>query len=184
MNGYDNEGDSVKSRSRNGSPFFYRLLERMAEIHDRKSADYASNDNPYGNYLFAGEMSKLFDDPDDAGFLSRIAEKIYRLANLENSTVNGTSKIPQNESIEDTETDICVITLLWMACRREMRQQINESDVWIGGAAGGGKTDLLNKQAKDAMREAPSGGQTFKPDPQMDENRRVIDLIKDYLGKI
>ena len=171
MNDYDNEGDSVKSRLRNGSPFFYSLLERMAEIHDKKSADYASNDNPYGNYLFAGEMSKIFDNPDDAGFLSRIAEKIYRLANLENPLIKGISKIPQNESIEDTETDICVITLLWMACRRETR--LNESNVWIGGAAGGGKTDLLNKKAKDTMREAGFGGQIYK-DPVFNQQKSVV----------
>jgi len=102
---------------RNGSPIFYSLLERMAEIHDRKSHDYASNDNPYGNYKFAGQMSKLFDNPDDAGFLGRIAEKLYRLANLE----NGIGKTPSNETVEDTEIDICVITALWMASRKERR---------------------------------------------------------------
>lgn len=185
MNGYDKEESGDKERPRHGSKFFYHLLERMAEIHDKKSADYASNDSPYGNYLFAGELSKLFDNPDDSGFLGRIGEKIYRLANLENP-INGTTKIPNNESIEDTEIDICVITLLWMSCRREIRQRIKDSHVWIGGATGGGKTDLLGQQARDAMREAgfgeaPSGGQIFKPDPQMDENRRVINEVKDTL---
>lgn len=102
--------------TQNGSPLFYQLLETMANIHDIKSHDYASNDNPYGNYLFAGKMSKLFDNPDDAGFMARIAEKLYRLANLENG-----EKKPSNESIEDTEVDICVIVTLWMASRRQRR---------------------------------------------------------------
>lgn len=113
--------DSDNGRLRNGSPLFYKLLEKMAETHDRKSHDYASNDNPSGNYHFAGMLSKLFDNPDDAGFIGRIGEKLYRLANLENG-----GKIAKNESVEDTELDICVITTLWMADRLQRRTPIDQ----------------------------------------------------------
>jgi hypothetical protein len=106
----------LEPKSRNGSPTFYQLLETMAELHDRKSHDYASNDNPSGNYHFAGMLSKLFDNPDDAGFIGRIGEKLYRLANLENG-----GKIAKNEAIADTELDICVIVALWMADRLDRR---------------------------------------------------------------
>lgn len=113
-----------KGRTRHGSPRFYDLLGEMAEVHDRKSHDYASNDNPYGNYHFAGLVSSLFShSPNDAGFAGRIAEKMYRLANLESG-----GKIPQNESIDDTERDIAVITALWMADRRDRRAKENCMD--------------------------------------------------------
>lgn len=105
-------------RVRNGHPIFYDLLKEMAETHDKKSHDYASNSSPFANYKFAGMMSKVFNDPDDSGFLGRIGEKIYRLANLENS-----GKQALNESIEDTEKDIATIIVLWMAMRRERRQK-------------------------------------------------------------
>lgn len=102
---------------RNGSPSFYKLLEEMADIHSRKSHDYASNENPYGNYRFAGAVAVLFKhSPEDAGFAGRIAEKMYRLANLE-----GSGKTPLNEDIEDTERDIATICALWMADRRDRR---------------------------------------------------------------
>ena len=106
----------MEEKQRHGSPTFYNLLQRMADIHNAKSHDYASNDNPYGNYEFAGMLSKLFDNPNDAGFIGRIGEKIYRLANLENS-----GKSPSNETIDDTEVDICTIVALWMASRRDRR---------------------------------------------------------------
>ena len=99
-----------------GSPIFYNLLERMADLHDKKSHDYANDVDPFGNYHFAGVMSQLFANSDDAGFVGRLGEKIFRLANLENSR-----KSPVNESIEDTELDICVIVTLWMADRQYRR---------------------------------------------------------------
>src|SRR3982750_2937381 len=109
---------------RNGSPVFYALLERMANTHDKKSHDYASNDDPYGNYHFAGLVSSLFaHSPEDAGFAGRVAEKMYRLANLE-----GSSKTPSNESIEDTEIDICTIVTLWMAYRMQSRADTERSE--------------------------------------------------------
>lgn len=90
----------------------------MAELHSRKSHDYASDENPYGNYEFAGEISCMFShSPQDAGFAGRMAEKLFRLANLERA-----GKTPKNESIEDTERDLCVIIALWMSARRNRRK--------------------------------------------------------------
>lgn len=109
---------------KHGSKIFYDLIEQMAKIHDAKSHDYASNSTPYANYQFAGMLSKIFNNPDDSGFISRIGEKIYRLANLDNS-----GKIPSNESIEDTEIDICVIVALWMAYRKERRLSFTTKEV-------------------------------------------------------
>lgn len=100
----------------NGSPTFYSLLDQMRNTHHKKSHDYANNDNPYGNYHFAGMLSKLFNNSDDAGFVGRLGEKLYRLATLENG-----NKLPMNETIEDTETDLCVIMALWVASRRDRR---------------------------------------------------------------
>ena len=109
---------------KHGSSEFYKLLEEMAELHDRKSHDYTSNDNPYGNYHFAGKLAQLFHNSDDAGFIGRIGEKLYRLANLEN-----THKTVENESIEDTERDIAVIITLWMADRRDRRNKRKQNGI-------------------------------------------------------
>lgn len=102
--------------TKHGSPLFYELLDEMAKTHDKKSHDYASDSAPYDNYYFAGVMSKLFDNPEDAGFIGRISEKLYRIANIEN-----TGKIGITETIEDTERDIAVILALWIASRRDRR---------------------------------------------------------------
>lgn len=111
----------MNMESRHGSPTFYELLDRMREVHDRKSHDYASNDDPCGNYHFAGLVALLFaHSPEDAGFAGRVAEKIYRLANLEKD-----GKTPLNESIEDTEIDIAVIIALWMSDRKNRRSNLD-----------------------------------------------------------
>jgi hypothetical protein len=103
---------------RHGSKKFYELLLEMEDIHDRKSHDYANDADPFANYYFAGVMSKLFENPEDSGFVGRIAEKVFRLANIQNNNLQ-----VKNESIEDTENDICVITALWVASRRDRRSK-------------------------------------------------------------
>lgn len=99
-----------------GSPKFYELLDEAAKLHSRKSHDYAKKNDPYGNYHFAGKMGQMFRNPDDAGFVARLGEKLYRLSNLDNDGI-----APLNESVADTELDILVIVALWMADRRERK---------------------------------------------------------------
>lgn len=107
---------------RHGSKTFYDLLDEMAETHSSKSHDYASNDNPFGDYLFAGTVATMFaHSPLDAGFAGRLAEKMYRLSILE-----GGHKTPKNESVDDTERDIAVITALWMAARKDNRAKTKD----------------------------------------------------------
>lgn len=134
---YSEESIGETGRLRNGNPKFYEMLEEMAETHDIKSHDYASNSNPSGNYHFAGQVSSLFShSPQDAGFAGRIAEKIYRLANLE-----GSGKDPKNETIADTERDIAVITVLWMTDRRDRRNRLNRST--DGGTKEAGVREII-----------------------------------------
>jgi hypothetical protein len=117
------EGFENSKRQRGGEPTFYKLLEEMAELHDRKAHDYTHDNDPMGNYHFAGLVANLFShSPHDAGFAGRLAEKIYRVSVLE-----GGRKIPKNEAIDDTERDIAVIATLWMADRRKRREAISQS---------------------------------------------------------
>lgn len=135
-----------QGRQMNGSPTFYSLLQEMAQTHDRKSHDYASNDNPYGNYTFAGELASLFSHSKlDVGFVSRVGEKLYRLANLERS-----QKAVYNESIEDTEKDIATIVTLWMAARRDIRQK---NQVYDNEKAVAGEYHNANEEAVSIILE-------------------------------
>ena len=141
MTDYLVEQHGDQGRTRHGSPIFYDLLERMAQVHDKKSHDYASNQDPYGNYHFAGKLASLFaHSHEDAGFVGRLGEKLYRLANLESS-----QKIAQNESIADTEIDICVIVTLWMASRRDRR---NKNKIVKDESMFYGKHEIGDKDAR------------------------------------
>lgn len=119
MHDYSVEDHGDVGRLRHGSQTFYNLLQEAAETHDKKSHDYASDSKPSGNYHFAGEMAVMFShSPQDAGFIGRLAEKIYRIKNLESS-----GRLGITESIEDTERDIFTITALWIADRRDRRRK-------------------------------------------------------------
>lgn len=147
---------------RHGSPQFYSLLEEMAETHDKKSHDYASDAQPFANYHFAGMVSGMFSySAQDAGFAGRLAEKIYRIASLE-----GSGKTPKNETIEDTERDIAVIATLWMASRRELRNLSNEvlkfdipdpNQPGVGGGFRNINVDEISAEVKMRMNKDAMG---------------------------
>jgi len=162
MTDYSVEDHGDVGRLRHGSQTFYNLLQEMAETHDKKSHDYAPDSNPSGNYHFAGEMAAMFShSPQDAGFVGRLAEKLYRIKNLESS-----GRLGITESIEDTERDIATITALWIADRRD-RRRIKMENI---------------KKVQDQMNRGEwSGAMTPTPTPEESQyiknEKAVIALI-------
>lgn len=90
------------------NPRFDAQLERMAEIHNRKSHDYARDDNAFSNFEYAALVAQPFTDPVDRVFATMIGIKLARLAEL-----TAAGKEPQNESLRDTFDDLATYAALW-----------------------------------------------------------------------
>lgn len=90
------------------NPRFDAQLARMAEIHNRKSHDYARDDNAFSNFEFAAQVSEHFTEPIDRVFATMIGIKLARIAELTSA-----GKDPQNESIRDTFDDLATYAALW-----------------------------------------------------------------------
>lgn len=150
----------------------------MADTHDKKSHDYASNKDPYGNYHFAGLVASLFSHSHkDAGFASRIAEKIYRLSNIESN-----NKIPNNEGIDDTEKDIATITALWMSDRRDRRRNkmLNIIRDDMNEASGHPFTAMPAADQANLRGGTWEGFPKDKQNPLMNELLDLIKLMPDH----
>lgn len=99
---------------------FHELINKCKEIHDKKSADYASEANPFSNFERAAQISSWFQSDNDKVFAILVGVKLARLAEL----LSG--KEPKNESIEDSFLDLSNYCLLWGASFLERK---NESKV-------------------------------------------------------
>ena len=91
------------------NPKFHAALKKMAEVHDKKSADYA--DTKAGKYYsnFEEAAATAGVSVDDV-FGVQIGIKLARLRELLKS-----GKIPNNESIQDTRLDLAVYSVLWLS---------------------------------------------------------------------
>lgn len=96
------------------NPTFLRLVDEMADLHHRKNADYARDDNPYSNFEFAAAIAAEFTDPVDRVFATMLGIKLARLGQL-----LGAGKVPNNESADDTMRDLTVYAAIWTAWRRD-----------------------------------------------------------------
>ena len=84
---------------------FHALLKKMAEMHDKKSADYATDTNYYSNFETAAVSAGV---PVDAVFRVMIGIKLARLIELQ-----GKGKVPKNESVQDSLLDLAVYAALY-----------------------------------------------------------------------
>ncbi len=91
------------------SPYVAQIAKKIEEIHARKSADYAKEENPFLNFERAAIIASWFNDPVDKVFATFIGNKLARKAEL----LNG--KTPKNESIADTFLDENTYSILWHA---------------------------------------------------------------------
>ena len=49
---------------RAGHPKFFKLLEEMADLHERKNKQYASGEDPLGNFKRGSQICKKFFHPN------------------------------------------------------------------------------------------------------------------------
>lgn len=94
------------------NPVFNSLLDRMRQLHFSKNADYASDGNPYSNFEQAAQVAAGFSGVD-AVFAALIGVKLARLRELTSA-----GKTPNNESIDDTRTDLAMYAALWASYYR------------------------------------------------------------------
>lgn len=79
------------------NPDFQTLLEKITEIHNKKSNDYAEDSDYYSNFKFAAFVA---DVTVDQVFRVMLGIKLARLKELKKG------KTPNFESIEDTIIDL------------------------------------------------------------------------------
>jgi len=89
------------------NPAFTALLAEMQALHESKNADYASDSDPYSNFRQAASVANGFSGVD-AVFATLIGIKLARLRELTSS-----GKRPNNESVQDTRTDLAMYAALW-----------------------------------------------------------------------
>jgi len=91
----------------------HNILDRIRELHDRKSADYAdtAEGNFYSNFQYAALVSEGFSNPVDRVFATLIGVKLARLQEL---TKPGRDK-PNNESVMDSRMDLATYAAIWLA---------------------------------------------------------------------
>lgn len=97
---------------------FVEMLRQMKEIHERKSADYASADNPFSNFERSAELISWFENSTDKAFVALIATKLSRLAELLQS-----DKEVKNEPIDDSFLDLATYCVLWGSYRKRNKIQ-------------------------------------------------------------
>lgn len=103
--------DEIEEKPR--IPQFLELLDQMRAIHIKKNRDYATVENPYANFEFAGILAMKFKNPIDISFAALIGVKLSRL-----QVLLGGDRTPENESIDDTFLDLCTYCALWASSRK------------------------------------------------------------------
>ena len=89
--------DQEKNRPVAKNPAFQALLEEITELHNKKSNDYAEDNDYYSNFKFAAFVAGI---TVDQGFRFIIGIKLARLKELKSG------KTPNFESIEDSMRDL------------------------------------------------------------------------------
>ena len=93
----------MSTKLKRGHPRFYELLDIIADLHDRKNANYAKDGDPLSNF----RMCEEFGVPATMGTMVRISDKYSRITQL----MKG-KKDEVGESIKDTLQDMAVYCLL------------------------------------------------------------------------
>ena len=105
-----------------GDSRFHDVLAELAEMHDRKQADYGREGDPFSNV----RASEDFGIPGWVGCMVRANDKMRR---LQKAAGGGALA---NESIEDSLIDLAVYSVIALVLYRETARHVvslDESDL-------------------------------------------------------
>ena len=97
------------------NPKFHALLKQIGELHDRKNADYATNQDPFSNF----KECERFNVPAWKGCLVRMSDKWARICNLTKG------EEAKNEPLEDSFMDMAVYSLICLLLYQETHSAKN-----------------------------------------------------------
>jgi hypothetical protein len=104
------------------NPEFMQILEKMKEIHSKKSEDYSSV-GYYENFTRQAEIMGWFKRDIDKAFAGLVAVKLARLATLLDKTNS-----PNFESIDDSFLDLTTYCGLWASYHAWTKNERNLGD--------------------------------------------------------
>ena len=93
-----------------GHPDFYKILEEMKSLHDRKNNNYAKDGDPLSNLRGCEQMGL----PPYMGVFVRLTDKFSRIMELAKGKLNLVG-----EPMEDTLMDIAIYSVLAIILWRE-----------------------------------------------------------------
>lgn len=95
---------------------FIELLRLSKEIHLKKGADYATQQNPFSNFERSAELVSWFTGKVDKSFVALIGTKLARIAELSDG------RTPNNESLDDSFLDLLTYVGLWASYVKRNRK--------------------------------------------------------------
>lgn len=97
---------------------FDALLQKMKEIHDKKSSDYAEDEDRFSNF----RLCEIGGIPAHTGIWIRLGDKYSRVGQF---LQKGSFKV-EDESFEDTCIDGANYFLLLLQCYRDFKRREND----------------------------------------------------------
>lgn len=100
-----------RAERRHGLSSYYKILEEMADLHERKARDYGTGEDPLANI----RASEEFGVPAWLGAVLRGNDKMKRLKAY---AINGTLA---NEGVEDSLMDLAAYAMIALVLFRETK---------------------------------------------------------------
>ena len=102
-----------------GHPEFYKILDKMKELHNRKNAQYATSKDPLGNFRRASALVEKLLNPKIKNkklayllvLMSKQVDGVYEML--------GESKEDTVEELNDKLMDIAIYAVLAMIIEKE-----------------------------------------------------------------
>lgn len=97
------------------SPRFHALLRELADLHDRKNADYSGDVDPFANFRLCEAMGVSAYK----GCVVRMGDKFARIQQL--TRKGDENRAVKDESLADTLRDLAVYSLIALCLLEEER---------------------------------------------------------------